>query len=40
VLKGLSGAFIPGQVIFFSVVLGAAAMGVCSKVMMLSGYLL
>src|ERR1039458_9024282 len=28
VLKGLSGAFMPGQVILFSVVLGAATMGV------------
>jgi hypothetical protein len=40
VLKILSRAFVPGQVIFFSVVLGAGAMGVGSKVMVLGGYLL
>jgi hypothetical protein len=40
VLKGLSGAFMPGQVILFSVVLGAATMGVGGKVMVLGSYLL
>jgi hypothetical protein len=40
VLKGLSGAFVSGQVIFFSVVLGAATMGMDSKVMVLGSYLL
>ncbi len=30
----------PGHVIFFSVVLGAVAMGVSSQVTVLSGYLL
>jgi hypothetical protein len=40
VLKDLSGAFMPGPVIFLSVVLGAGAMGVRSKVMVLGGYLL
>jgi hypothetical protein len=40
VFEALSGAFMPGQVIFFSVMLGAAAMSVGSKVMMLSGDLL
>ena len=40
VLKALSGAFMSGEVIFFSVVLGAGTMGVGSKVVMLSGYLL
>ena len=40
VLKGLSGAFMPGQVIFFSVVLGAATMGMGSEVMVLGSYLL
>ena len=40
VLKGLSGAFMPGQVIFFSVVLGAATMGMGSQVMVLGSYLL
>jgi hypothetical protein len=40
VFEALSGAFMPGQVIFFSVVLGAAAMSVGSKVMVLSGDLL
>ena len=40
VLKDLSGAFMSGQVIFRSVVLGAGTMGVGSKVMVLSGYLL
>jgi hypothetical protein len=40
VLKILSGAFVSGQVIFFSMVLGAATMGVGSKVTVLGGYLL
>jgi hypothetical protein len=40
VLKGLSGAFMPGQMIFFSVVLRAGTMGVGSKVVVLSRYLL
>ena len=40
VLKGLSGAFMPGQVIFFSVVFRAGTMGVGSKVVVLSRYLL
>ena len=40
VLKGLSGAFMSSQVIFFSVVLGAATMGMSGKVMVLSSYLL
>ena len=40
VLKDLSGAFVSGQVIFFSVVLGAATMGVGSKVLVLGSYLL
>ena len=40
VLEGLSGAFMSGHVIFFSVVLGAAAMSVGGKVMVLSSYLL
>ena len=40
VLMGLPGTFMPGQVIFFSVVLGAAPMGVSGKVPVLSGYLL
>ena len=40
VLKGLSGAFMPGQVIFFSVVLGAATMGMGSEVTVLGSYLL
>ena len=40
VFEALSGAFMPGHVIFFSVVLSAAAMGVGGKVMMLSGDLL
>jgi len=39
-LLGLSGAFMPGRVIFFSVVLGAATMGVGSQVAVLGGYLL
>ena len=40
VLMDLSGAFMSGQVIFFSVVLRAATMGVGGKVMVLGGYLL
>jgi hypothetical protein len=40
VLKYLSGVFMSGQVIFFSVVLGADAMCVGSKVSVLSSYLL
>jgi hypothetical protein len=40
VLQGLSGVFMSGEVIFFSVVLGAGTMGVGSKVTVLSGYLL
>ena len=40
VLKGLSGAFMSGLVIFFSVVLGAGTMGVGSQVMVLGSYLL
>jgi hypothetical protein len=40
VLKILSGAFVSGPVIFFSMVLGAATMGVGSKVTVLGGYLL
>ena len=39
-LKGMPGAFMSGQVIFFSVVLGAAAMGMGSQVTVLRGYLL
>ena len=39
-LEGLSGAFVSGQMIFFSVVLGAGTMRVGSKVTVLSGYLL
>ena len=40
VLKGLSGAFMSGEVVFFSVVLGAGAMGVGGKVVVLRGDLL
>ena len=40
VLKLLPGAFMPGQVIFFSVVLGSTAMGVGGKITVLSSYLL
>ena len=40
VLQGLSGVLMSGEVIFFSVVLGAATMGVGRKVAVLSGYLL
>ena len=40
VLKGLSGALMSGQVVFFSVVLGAGTMGVGSKVLVLGSDLL
>jgi hypothetical protein len=40
VLEGLSGALMSGQVIFFSVMLGAATMGVGGKVLVFSSYLL
>ena len=40
VLQRLSGTFVSGQVIFFSVVLGAAAMGMGSQIMVLGRYLL
>jgi hypothetical protein len=40
VLQTLSGALMSGQVIFFSVVLGAATVGVGPKVTVLSRYLL
>ena len=40
VLKGLSGAFMSGQVVFFSVMLGSSTMGVSSKVAVLCSYLL
>ncbi len=40
VLKGLSGAFMSGQVIFFSVMLGTRTMGVGSKVVVLCSDLL
>ena len=40
VLEFLPGAFMPGQVIFFSVVLGTGPMRVSSKVTVLSRYLL
>ena len=40
VLQRLSGAFMSGQVIFFSVVLSAATMGMGSQVMVLGSYLL
>jgi len=40
VLLELSRAFVSGQVIFFSVVLGAATMSVSGKVPVLSSYLL
>jgi hypothetical protein len=39
-LKNLTGAFMSGRVIFFPVVLGAAAMGMGRKVTVLSRYLL
>ena len=40
VLEVLSGTFVSRQVIFFSVVLGAAAMGMGGQVTVLRGYLL
>ena len=40
VLKILAGAFVPGQAVFFSMVLGSGFMGVGGKVTVLSGYLL
>jgi len=40
VFQDLSGAFMSGQMIFFSVVLGAGTMGMGSQVMVLSSYLL
>ena len=40
VLEGLSGVFMSGHVIFFSVMLGTGAMGMGRKVAVLSGYLL
>jgi len=40
VLKRLPGTFVSGRVIFFSVVLGAATMGMGSQVMVLGSYLL
>ena len=40
VLQALSGTFMSGQVIFFSVLLGAGTMGVGGKVPVLGGYLL
>jgi len=40
VLEGVPGALMPGQVIFFSVMLGGGAMGVRSKVALLRGDLL
>jgi hypothetical protein len=40
VLQCLSGAFVPGQVIFFSVVLGTGPMCVDGEVTVLSRYLL
>jgi hypothetical protein len=39
-LKSLSGAFVPGQVIFFTVMLGAGTVGVGGKVAVLGCYLL
>lgn len=39
-LQCLPGAFMSGQVIFFSVALGAGPMGVSSKITVLSRYLL
>ena len=39
-LKGLSGAFMSGQVIFLAVLLGAAAMGMSANAALLGGYLL
>ena len=40
VLKRLPGAFVSGQAIFLSMVLGAGRMGVCGIATMLGGYLL
>lgn len=40
VLQRLSGTFVSGQVIFLSVVLGAATMGVGGQVTVFGGYLL
>ena len=40
VLEILAGTFVSGQVVFFSMALGAGTMSVGSKIMMLSGYLL
>jgi hypothetical protein len=40
VLKRPSGAFMSGQVIFFSVVLGGGTMGVCGIATVLGSYLL
>ncbi len=40
VLQRLSGTFVSGQVIFLSVVLGAAPMGVSGQIPMFGGYLL
>ncbi len=40
VLEILAGAFVPGQMIFFPMVLGSGGMGVGGKVTVLSGYLL
>lgn len=40
VLQALSGTFMSGHVIFFSVLLGAGAMGVGGKITVLSSYLL
>jgi hypothetical protein len=40
VFQSLPGAFVSGQVIFFSVVLGAGPMGVSGEVVVLGGYLL
>jgi hypothetical protein len=40
VLQRLPGTFVSGQMIFFSVVLGAATMGMGSQVLVLGSYLL
>ena len=40
VLQRLSGAFMSGQVIFLSVVLGAGTMGMCGIAAVLGSYLL
>jgi hypothetical protein len=40
VLEAVPGGFMPGQVILFSVVLGAGAVGVSSKVTVFRSYLL